>query len=231
MKIGLGITTHNRSLLFKETYRRINRFLPDNAKLVVVDDGSRHKVREATFRFEKPQGVAVAKNKCFQLLEDCDYIFTFDDDVYPIKKNWHLPFIEAYKETECNHFSLTWEKFSDGSSNGNEILETKGNIQSFKFSQGVMMFFTKRCLEVAGGFDTNYGRYGFEHWDLSRRIFNLGLTPFRFCALSDTMKYFHSKDHQKSIRSTMIGERRKLAEQYQSYYDNQFNSKEFKPYK
>ncbi len=95
MKIGIGITTHNRPQVFRHTLRNVLKFAPRGAKVLVVDDASTDTVREATYRFDVNAGIARAKNKCLELLEDCDHIFLFDDDTYPIKKGWEQPYIDS----------------------------------------------------------------------------------------------------------------------------------------
>ena len=62
MRIAISITTHNRYETFKKTYDSIIKFMPSDAVLFVVDDGSDIPVKEATFRFDTSQGIARAKN-------------------------------------------------------------------------------------------------------------------------------------------------------------------------
>lgn len=230
MKIGIGITTHNRREVFNKTYEQVLKHLPEGATLVVVDDGSEEPVKEATFRFETPQGIARAKNKCFELLEGNDFIFLLDDDCYPKQHGWHQLYIEAYKRTGCNHFSLTWSKKSDGRGNGNKNIKNTKYLKVYSNPSGVMLFFTKKCLETVGGFDINFGGYGHEHVELSRRIFNAGLTPYAFCDVHVGLKYFHPLDYYGEIKSS-VSNRKELIRGNDEYLKSQLNSKEFKPYK
>ena len=39
MQIAISITTHNRYKTFKQSYDQIIKYLPDGAKIVVIDDG------------------------------------------------------------------------------------------------------------------------------------------------------------------------------------------------
>jgi hypothetical protein len=63
-------------------------------------------------------GIARAKNKCLEQLDDCEHIFLFDDDCYPIKKGWHEIYIEASKYSGYQFFAHTrdtrHEKFAGG---------------------------------------------------------------------------------------------------------------------
>ena len=92
--IGIGITTHNRYETFSKTLVEIKRYAPKDAKIVVVDDASDIPVPEATFRFDTNVGIAAGKNKCMELLDECDHLF--------LRKVGH------------NYFSLLREKLKFG---------------------------------------------------------------------------------------------------------------------
>lgn len=72
MKIGIGITT-------AKTLIQIKKLSPD-AKVFVGDD----------------------KIKCLAALDDCNYIFLFDDGYCPTEKGWHEIFIAQAIETQSN---------------------------------------------------------------------------------------------------------------------------------
>lgn len=226
MKIGIGITTHNRNQIAEETVRQIRYFAPSNSKIVIVDDASKKPFNGATFRFDVNVGIATAKNKCLELLDDCDYIFLFDDDCYPKVKDWHLPYINS----GINHLSFTFPKLKNGKNNGNNILYSRNGITSYSNPCGCMIFFTNKCLDYVGGFNTEYTMYSFEHVDLSNRIFNNKLTPDRFLDVSNSIELFHSLDYESSIQSSV-----KNKSQYflinSHLYKKNYNSKDFIPYK
>src|SRR5690349_8979887 len=97
MKVGIGITAHNRPQVFGHTLKMVRRFAPAGSEIVVVDDASDTPEPAAIFRFDRNAGIARAKNKCLELLDaaGCDQLFLFDDDTYPIAKGWELPYIES----------------------------------------------------------------------------------------------------------------------------------------
>src|SRR5690606_18577456 len=66
-RIGVAVTTHNRAKVFRKSLEELRRHTP-GVNIIVVDDGSSEPVEDADFRFDEPQGVAAAKNKCFELL-------------------------------------------------------------------------------------------------------------------------------------------------------------------
>src|SRR6187402_2101376 len=111
MRIGIGVTCHNRHEVARNTLSHICRLMPPDAKIVVVDDAS---TKEPPFipdyRFTTNVGIARAKNKCLELLDGCDHIFLFDDDTFPIADDWWEPYIESPEA----HLMYIFEDFADG---------------------------------------------------------------------------------------------------------------------
>lgn len=224
MRIAVSITTHNRYDIFKESYEKIKSLLPDNATLFVVDDGSEIPVKEATFRFNTPNGIAAAKNKCFELAEGYDYHFAFDDDVYPLIKDWHLPYIES----GLNHLCFTFDKFSNGKPNGRIKVGQDGNIIKYKEPCGCMNFYTKACFDKVGGMDVAFGRWSYEHVGHSMRIHNAGLTPYPFMDLENSLDIFYSFDwDQTTLRSVDAGTRKRLASKNEAKYRSEIKSSKY----
>lgn len=231
MKIGIGCTTHNRNETAKHTIEQIRKYAPSNAKIVVVDDASKIPFEGADFRFNVNVGISNAKNKCFELLDDCDYIFLFDDDCYPTQWDWHKPYINC----GIKHLSFTFENLSNGKQNGNKSLldhiDKFGHTVSFNNPCGCMLFFTKECLETVGGFNPLYKVYGYEHVDLSVRIHNAGLTPNRFMDVTNSLELFHSHDYHSTITSSVGAMRSAYIRQNLALYNQSQKSKQFIPYK
>lgn len=228
MRIAISITTHNRYDVFKKTLEQIIKFKPVNADIFIVDDGSDIPVNEADFRFDKPNGIAAAKNKCFELADGYDYHFAFDDDCYPIKENWHLEFIK----TGLNHLCFTFDKLSNGRPNGRIKTGKNGNIILYKEPCGCMNFYTKACFDAVGGMDISFGRWSYEHVHHSMRIHNSGLTPYPFMDIDNSLDLFYSYDwDQTTSRSVDPKIRAQLARVNERKYRSEIKSKAFIPYK
>ena len=229
-KIGIGITTHNRYDIFKKTYEQVNKFLPDNAVLVVVDDASKTPVPEASFRFETNVGIARAKNKCFELLykEGCDHIFLFDDDCYPISKDWYKPYIESPEP----HLMYIFKDFTTRKVGDCEILYNTDSIVGYTHPRGCMLYYDRVCLDTVGGMNPLYGKWGWEHVDLSDRIFNAGLTTFRYMDVPNSNRLFYSVDeHTENKYSTVGGSMRQgYIERNSLIYHSKKDSKEYVPF-
>lgn len=227
--IGIGITEHNRPDVFGHTLMEIKRFMPSNAKLIIVDDASDIPVIDATFRFEVNVGIARAKNKCLELLEDCDHIFLFDSDTYPISANWWVP----YCENPEPHLMYIFQDFPTGHKlRDTEILYRDSKIVAYSHPRGCMLYYKRECLERIGGMVADFGRWGYEHGQLSDRIHNAGLTLFRYADVPGSDKLFYSGDEHRSVTSTVNGlERRKWITRNQKIYEQLKGSADYVSYK
>lgn len=229
-KIGIGITEYNRYSLFSKSYQEITKRLPPNSKLVVVDDCSTKPFPESTFRFETNVGISKAKNKCLELLDDCDYIFLFDSDTYPIVDNWWQPYIDSGEP----HLMYIFTNFASGKK-PDAITEIYRNdkIVAYTQTRGCVLFYKADVIKQVGGMDTIFGRWGYEHQNLSDRIFMAGFTSFRYMDVVNSKGLFYSDDevNNNSNSSVMGRERAELASKNKAIYDKLIYSKETRPYK
>src|SRR3990167_10622112 len=105
MKMGVGVTTYNRPKHLELWKEQISKFSSTNSpgyyfETYIANDG--------IVSFDKQQtlsrkGIAYRKNECLRVLKDCDYVFLFDDDCFPIKSGWVGFFIEAHKASGQHH--------------------------------------------------------------------------------------------------------------------------------
>lgn len=213
--IGIGITTCNRPEHIKLCIEQIKKYTKDY-KIYVHDDLDK-------------RGVAWGKNKCLYNLKDCDHIFLFDDDCFPIAPNWTEFFIKS------GHKHTLYMNGYYGLFAQNEELAYYAN------ASGVFMYLTKEVLDKVGYFNPAYGRFGFEHAGYSKRIFNAGFTLTNFQVLHKTHQYIHSLDidgvkgyEYLNHESTITGEdRTKCINENNPIYIAETTSKqiyyEFKP--
>lgn len=226
MKIGIAITVHNRHDVAQKSIDNIKKLIPKGAKLVIVDDASKEPFKDADFRFDTNVGIAVAKNKCLELLQDCDYIFLFDDDTYPIHKDWYLRYINS----GVKHLSFTFERLKSGLL-ARAVISKNDILKEHKEPCGCMIFLTKEVLQKVGGMDTDYGRWGYEHVGYSMRVYNNYLTPRPFMDIIDSLDYIYCSDWDLKVeRSVPNAERQKLAEVNKRKYLSELNSSDFIPF-
>lgn len=228
--VGVGVTTHNRPVELAATLKRIRAVLPQGAKLVVVDDGSTEPAKDATYRFERNVGIARAKNKCLELLVDegCDQLFLFDDDCWPTSKGWEQPYIDSPEP----HLMYIFKDLVRVKLNDSAEIHRDSKLKAYSHPRGCMLYFDGRVLDVIGGFDTRYKRWGYEHVDISNRIFNAGLTSFRFADVIGSEQLIHSCDEFMEVSSTVSREeRRPYLEQMRDRFQASFSSSEYCEYR
>jgi len=223
--IGVAYSTRNRREIAEKNINQCRHFLPKDSIFVIVDDASYISYPGADFRFNENVGVAVVKNKCLEFLEGCEHIFLFDDDCSPKVKDWHLPYINS----GIPHLSFTWNHFRNGM-RGSKILIGNSEIKVYQNPMGCMLYFHRSSIDKVGGFDTDYKQYGFEHADLSRRIHNAGLTPYKYIDIVGSENLFHSEDYNCAVVSTVPNGQRIYREHNKKIFDQNIASKEYKPY-
>lgn len=217
--IGIAISTKNRRETAEYTISQWEKLLPEGTKLVIADDASDTPYPASTYRFEHPAGIAKVKNKCLELLEGCDHIFCSDDDIYPLQTDWWKPYVHGSPQHACYIF-------------GREKLWQEPDYVAYDLPRGCFLYFTKHCLQTAGGYDERFATYSYEHAELSRRIFNMGLTPAPYIDVPNSKGLFYSHDEELTTRSSLpANERYKHIKQNKKYFELTKNSNKFIPYK
>ena len=228
MKIGIAITNYNRPEVLKEALAHHVKYLPKDARLVIVDDCSFDKP-EFNFDYVFPYnaGIASAKNKCLELLEGCEHIFLFDSDCFPKVKDWHLPYIKS----GIKHLSFTFPTLVSGRANGRNLLKTQNGIAYYGTPCGCMLYIHRSVIDKIGGFDVDYPQWGFEHVDYSRRAYNAKLISHPYMDVSHSLSLFHSLDYHQEVAGSVPGEVRRLTIQNnRKRFSEKKLSKEFIPY-
>jgi len=198
-KIGIAISVHNRHETAQITINNIKKYLPKDALLVIVDDASDVPFPNADFRFEKQAGIAKTKNMCLSLLDDCEHIFLFDDDCWGKVKGWEKPYIES----KYPHLMYIFSEFSNGRPNGNRKSHEIEDAVIFENPCGCAIYLHHSCLDTVGGMDEGYGIWGMDHVDLSIRIHNAGLTPYKFMDVKGSDDLFFSYDKEQTIERSV----------------------------
>lgn len=226
--IGIGVTTHNRNALVASTVATIQAHTP-NARVVVVDDASAQPVAidgVQVYRFETNVGIARAKNKCLELLSDCDHIFLFDDDTYPLKPGWYEPYVASPE----HHLMYLFEKWASGKPVGDDaIVYRDANVVAHHHSRGCMLYVDSFALATVGGMDTRFGKAMNEHLDWSIRIHNAGLTTFKYMDVPGSEQLIYSMDQHQEV-ATSIDNRRQYNEGNKHLLSASETSTEYIPY-
>lgn len=190
MKIGCGVTTFNRPKHLELWKKQISSFFPTSlpgyyVETYIADDSVDRK------------GIAYRKNECLRALKDCDYIFMFDDDCFPIKEGWAELFINYSITLEQSHFMYLRETPTIKKIGKDGVFDDDKSymVNIYNNCSGCMMFFTKAVIEKVGAYNPAYGMYGFEHAGYSNRIYKAGLTPLgAYTCPAGAGEYIYSLD-------------------------------------
>ncbi|MEB7063960.1 glycosyltransferase family 2 protein [Escherichia coli] len=214
-RIGIAITTHNRSDVLKRALEQHVKHLPAGAIVVVIDDGSRPAAVVPDgiqlLRHEASLGIVASKNASLSALMDagCEHLFLWDDDAWPIADNWHLPYTESPEPHLAYQFLdlAGTNKLKDMA-----VLYRDDKHIAYTGQRGVMLYYHRSAIEKVGGFDPVYGRGMYEHPDLALRIYNAGLSTWAFADVAGSEKLIHSMDEYEQVaRSIPRPERESLA--------------------
>lgn len=176
--IGVAISTHKRPKVLAQALSSWAKYMPD---VLVVN----HDVAGA--------GVAMTKNAGIRALMDagCTDLFLCDDDIWPVRKDW----ARLYVNDGQQHLMHCWGR--------SRYLRTDGPHTVWSWPRGPMLYVTREVVERVGGMRTEFGRWGGEHMEWSRRIHDCGLTKHRFADLVAARKgIWFATDYARSVAST-----------------------------
>lgn len=188
--IGIGYTTYKRDALLQECLDNLRLNTTSDYKLYIARDTDADR-----------RGIALRKNECLHHLQDCDYIFLFDDDCYPVKKGWEQFVIKAHQESGEQHFAFLKDSIHTAK---NFYFCGDITTKSFVTCGGVFLSITKECLKKVGGFWDEYDLYGFEHYGYSFRAFEAKLNSDLFMSIEGLEDYLFAYDYEdKNFKSTI----------------------------
>jgi glycosyltransferase involved in cell wall biosynthesis len=180
MRIGIGVTTFLRPDCLAKCIESIHKHTDmTNVTLHIADDSIERK------------GVAYRKNECLRALKDCDYVFLFDDDCYPIKDNW-IDFFYIPNTRDFHWLFL------------NDKLHTYLGGNTYKECGGVFMFLTKEMVSTVGAFNEGFETWGFEHAEYSQRVYKSGFNKQPYMCLQGTENYLYSEDYSNPNHKSSI---------------------------
>jgi len=183
MKTGISVTSYNRPAHLDLWVEQITKHSPEDVKVHIEIE-----------KKEDRRGIAFRKNNCLRALNDCDYIFLFDDDCFPIADGWIEYFIDLHKKTKQHHFLYMKETTTI------RMLKIQNNISIYDNCGGAFIFLTKEVLKKVGGFCKDYGIYGYEHAGYSHRIHSAGLNTIgKYLCPKDAGKYLYAMDYDSYL--------------------------------
>lgn len=205
-KIGIAITTHNRPDVLAKSLEKHRKFLPHDAVVFVIDDGSTPPATVPEWcklvRNDLSLGIVASKNRSLECLidEGCEHLFLWDDDAYAIAGGWEQPYIDSPEP----HLAYQFQDFATGQKlNDISVLYRDDKHVAYTGQRGVMLYYHRSVIEKVGGFDPIYQRGMYEHSDLALRIHNAGLTSWAFADVVGSEKLIYSLDEHQAVERSV----------------------------
>jgi GT2 family glycosyltransferase len=208
MRVGIGITTRNRPKALEACLKHFQAFPAEDSRVVIVDDASEPGYFDLAKKFivanpstlyvsnKQRLGVGGSKNVCLWNLRDCDHVFLFDDDAWPMVENWAETWIETLDGVGHAMFlaALAGGKAQAVTANVQPVKKI-GRLISYTNGLGAMMYFSRECLNALGAFPVGKNWYGYEHVQMSIRARNAGFTNGELFLSPDiTLETIYAKD-------------------------------------
>lgn len=188
-RIGVGVCTYNRPKHLVLWLEQVRKYTNENEiKIYIAED-----MATDSIGVRERKGIAYRKNECLRVLKDCDYIFLFDDDCFPIKEGWAEFFINQAQEQKHFIYLRDTPTIKKIKTYVHSVVPYR--IDEYNNCSGCMMFFTKEVIEKVGAYNPKYGFYGWEHAGYSNRIHKAGLTPLgAYTCPAGAGEYIYSMD-------------------------------------
>lgn len=187
-KIGVGIITHNREDFFKKVLDSI----PDGIDIYVANTGNPYdekvygsKVKEL-HQFPRKTCVGWGKNQVMRMMvqDECEHLFTMEDDVYVIDENVYENYINAAFKSGIFHFNFGFSQRENFDPNTGQraIRATVDYGDDIKIILtpnvlGAFTYYLKGIIKHIGYHDERFDANHMDHPDLTYRAIKAGLHP------------------------------------------------------
>jgi glycosyltransferase involved in cell wall biosynthesis len=208
VRIGIGITTRNRPKALEAALRHFHHFPAADSRIVIVDDASEPDYFDLVkpfiianpntryFRSSERTGVGGAKNLCLWHLRDCEHVFLFDDDTWPMVEGWAEIWISDLSNVgHAMYLAATPGGKASAVPVDITPIKRMGGIVSYTNGLGALLYFSRECLNALGAFPVGKNPYGYEHVQMSLRARKAGFTLGElFISPAVAIETIYSKD-------------------------------------
>ncbi|CAK7192865.1 hypothetical protein COMNV_01074 [Commensalibacter sp. Nvir] len=178
VKLGIAITTFNRTDTVFEQIQLINKFSLSDYVLVVCDDGSTDNTLEQLKKHNIPhisganKGIAWNKNRGLYYLANytqSEAFLLLDDDIYPTMYGWD---VEWGKGAQLHgYISYAPKQWDEQKIFGNNTATDPAILPICARSS---IAISREVFPLVGYMDNRFDRYGHEHTDYSSRFVKAG---------------------------------------------------------
>ncbi len=176
---GIAVCTYNRSFQLHDIVSAIKRTKPENARIVVCDDGGRSaldalgNLPEVTFISGPNLGVGANKNRALYALNDCDFICILEDDLMPTEPGWFEHYVNFVLKTNVHHLCRVQNKFVEETvPEFSEWVKTNLNLTPIygPTPRGDLTFISNMVVRHVGAFHPEFKGVGHAHGQWSDRV-------------------------------------------------------------
>lgn len=135
--------------------------------------------RYRVVRRERNGGISRAKNTCIRAMMEVgvDVGFIAEDDI-SFRPGWTAAYLAAHSGTGIHHFSWAWDADPSGRMKKRRKVIRGHAVVHSSLVNGLLLTFTRRVIELVGGFRVLPGKWGHTHTNWTRRIVKAKLAPF-----------------------------------------------------
>lgn len=167
------------------------------------------------------EGIAATKNRGIATLMNAgiEHLFLVDDDMHPLTPDWWQPYVHD----PLPHLMHCWGR--------TRLINDDSHYTTWTHPRGVMLYTHRTIINTVGGMRTEFGRWGGEHAEWSRRIHNTGATPHPYMDLTQARHMWHCDDYTRSTPSTVTQAERAATKQQRDTLRNKYrHSTDYVPY-
>jgi len=163
----------------------------DGADRETIEYCNRHKI--PLLYSEENEGVGISKNRVIESFGNYDYYFFIEDDIELLNPKVFETHIKLSNTLDIHHFSLFESRRIHKQKN---ILQYENyHIIQAMYGGAPFNFFTKKGLEVVGGFHTMFAKYKrFGHTEHTYRFVHNKLSTYPFQLIQECLDDFRWND-------------------------------------
>lgn len=199
--VGVGIMSFNRlpciqrileSIRQNTDLSRTTIFVSDESTDPSVKEWLRNQSDIVLIDNSERIGVAGNSNRLLRCLSRFKYKLLLNDDVVVLKPGWDVFYFEKMRQTGYHHFCLRQSGVYGARDTDGALTDVSGcQIQTIHDKpHGSVMAIDHEAFNRVGFFDEQFGMYGMEHVDWSRRVTLSGLQPAGFHDVCGSEAFF-----------------------------------------
>jgi GT2 family glycosyltransferase len=208
--VGVGIMSFNRlpciqrlleSIRQNTDLTRTTIFVSDESTDSSVKEWLRQQPDIVLIDNNERLGVAGNTNRLLHCLSRFKYKLLLNDDVVVLKPGWDVFYFEKMRQTGFHHFCYRQTGVYGARNEDGVIREIAGSsVQTIQDKpQGSIIALDHDVFKMVGYFDEQFGLYGMEHVDWSRRVSLSGIQPNGYHDICGSEAFFKIEHVESAV--------------------------------